>query len=163
MPRGGARIRSGPPADPRALRRLRKDDDATWTWLPAEGRSGRVPAWPLLGTPNRQQLAAWRRLWKTPQAVQWELDRMHERVARYICKQLEADEPGASAARINAAIRLADDIGLTYGGMNRLRWRIAPDQLAIRRAEKKAEETGTQRKSARSRMKVLDGGRGRRS
>lgn len=47
MPRGGARANSGPPPDPNALRRDRKEDKAGWTILPAEGRTGELPDWPL--------------------------------------------------------------------------------------------------------------------
>lgn len=136
-----------------ALRRARKDDEATWTTLPSEGRSGRTPAWPLLGRPSRSQLALWRRLWKTPQAVQWERDKMQDRVARYVCKQLESDEPDAPSARATVAIRMADDLGLTYAGMNRLRWRVAADQIALKRAAKR--EQTQPRTTARSRLKVV--------
>lgn len=48
MASGGARARSGPPKDPEALRRDRKSD-AKWTILPAEGRNGPTPEWPLSG------------------------------------------------------------------------------------------------------------------
>lgn len=47
MPRGGARVNSGPPPDPNALRRNRPEDKAGWKMLPAEGRLGDPPAWPL--------------------------------------------------------------------------------------------------------------------
>lgn len=47
MGRGGARVNSGPPPDPNALRRDRKEDKAGWTILPVEGRTGPVPEWPL--------------------------------------------------------------------------------------------------------------------
>lgn len=47
MPRGGARVNSGPPPDPNALRRDRPSDKDGWTTLPAEGRKGRTPKWPL--------------------------------------------------------------------------------------------------------------------
>lgn len=47
MPKGGARVNSGPPPDPNALRRERPEDKAGWTLLPASGRSGDVPLWPL--------------------------------------------------------------------------------------------------------------------
>lgn len=47
MPRGGARANSGPPPDPNALRRDRADDKAGWTLLPAMGREGDTPEWPL--------------------------------------------------------------------------------------------------------------------
>lgn len=47
MARGGARTISGPPPDPNALRRDRKSDRDGWTTLPAEGRKGPTPPWPL--------------------------------------------------------------------------------------------------------------------
>lgn len=47
MPRGGARINSGPPPDPNALRRDRKADKDGWLTLPEEGRKGRAPKFPL--------------------------------------------------------------------------------------------------------------------
>jgi hypothetical protein len=45
--KGGARARSGPAPDPNALRRER--DGNTWIDLPAEGRAGPPPEWPLTG------------------------------------------------------------------------------------------------------------------
>lgn len=47
MPKGGARVNSGPAPDPDALRRDRASDKAGWKILPADGRKGAVPAWPL--------------------------------------------------------------------------------------------------------------------
>jgi len=47
MPKGGARINSGPAPDPNALRRDRAEDKAGWTILPADGRQGDPPDWPL--------------------------------------------------------------------------------------------------------------------
>lgn len=60
MPRGGARLNSGPPPDPNALRRDRRDDKAGWTMLPASGRQGDPPNWPLppdVGLTSQLQLA----------------------------------------------------------------------------------------------------------
>ncbi|HYJ21616.1 MAG TPA: hypothetical protein VEW07_06310 [Solirubrobacterales bacterium] len=48
MASGGARAHSGPPRDPDALRRDRKSDPK-WTTLPASGRAGPAPEWPLSG------------------------------------------------------------------------------------------------------------------
>ena len=48
MPKGGARVVSGPPPDPNALSRDRPSDQATWTMLPGEGRIGDPPSWPCL-------------------------------------------------------------------------------------------------------------------
>jgi acyl carrier protein len=41
------RVNSGPAANPNALRRDRRTDQAAWTRLPAAGRPGEAPAWPL--------------------------------------------------------------------------------------------------------------------
>lgn len=54
MPSGGARVNSGPPPDPNALRRGRSKDGPTsldrdgWLTLPSSGYDGPVPEWPLL-------------------------------------------------------------------------------------------------------------------
>jgi hypothetical protein len=48
MASGGARATSGPSPDPEALRRDRKSDPK-WIDLPAEGRVGPPPEWPLTG------------------------------------------------------------------------------------------------------------------
>jgi hypothetical protein len=66
MPKGGARVSSGPPPDPNALRRSR--DVGEWTTLPAEGRDGSSPEWPLNGRCARE-LDLWDMLWSKPQAV----------------------------------------------------------------------------------------------
>lgn len=47
MAKGGARARSGPPPQFDALRRDR--DRRDWIVLPAEGRDGPTPEWPLTG------------------------------------------------------------------------------------------------------------------
>src|SRR5690349_13182572 len=78
MPSGGARVVSGPPPDPAALKRSRPSDQAGWTTIPAEGRKGRPPAWPLTDQDPREAVI-WRELWKRPQAVMWEkLDQRYE-------------------------------------------------------------------------------------
>lgn len=58
--RGGSRVNSGPPPDPRAFRRERPTDQQGWRTLPAGGRTGSAPKWPLLPDATRramQQLA----------------------------------------------------------------------------------------------------------
>ena len=65
----GASSRSGPAPDPNALRRDR--DGETWLTLPAEGRKGKAPAWPLSKATARES-KLWTSEWKRPQALQWE-------------------------------------------------------------------------------------------
>ena len=49
MAKGGARANSGPPPEADALRRDRPSDRAGWKVLPAAGRAGDPPEWPLTG------------------------------------------------------------------------------------------------------------------
>lgn len=53
MPRGGARVNSGPAPDPNALRRDRKSDQGQWRTLPSKC-SRKAPAWPLLEDVTRR-------------------------------------------------------------------------------------------------------------
>src|SRR5690606_10612763 len=95
MPKGGARTRSGPPPDPNALRRAR--DASEWTVLPAAGRQGPPPEWPL-PTSSRRERDVWAELWTRPQAVVWERQRQHHEVALYVRRLVEAEARGAVVA-----------------------------------------------------------------
>lgn len=157
MASGGARTRSGPPPDPNALRRDRKSD-GEWTVLPAEGRAGDPPDWPLtehdVALRGDRELEMWRRLWSLPQAVQW--DRMGQQleVALYVRRLVEAESP-ESPTNLGTLVRqMADALGLTIPGLRANRWTIAGDQVAAKREEKKAAPA---RRSARDRFKVVRG------
>lgn len=191
MPRGGSRARSGPEADPNSRTSERKraaakkaatakkatgdaapakalpitEADFNPMALPARGRKGRVPAFPLPkiirmipvllddGKKGKQadttassqfrkrELQIWGELWKTPQAVAWERDPWRwPTIARYarICTTTEL-EPDASAALLSRERELRIECGLTPDGLKVNGWAIAPDQLAEKRVEKKAE------------------------
>lgn len=156
MARGGARSRSGPAPDPAALRRDRKDD-AAWTVLPAKGREGELPDWPLTEASDRE-LQLWRRLWTTPQAAQWETLGQDIEVALYVRRLAEAEQRGSSVSAGTLARQMADALGLTIPGMRVNRWLIAADQVAAKRAEKaEATAAAPTRASARDRFRVVDG------
>src|SRR5690348_14984546 len=93
MPKGGARTRSGPAPDPMALRRER--DAGEWKVLPAEGREGATPDWPLTEQSDREA-ELWERLWRMPQAIMWERYGQEFEVALYVRRLGEAEEPGSS-------------------------------------------------------------------
>jgi hypothetical protein len=94
--------------------------------LPAEGRQGEPPPWPVPGRPTKAQEATWRELWATPQAVEWERLGWTREVARY-CRLLVASErPGATAAVHAQATALSDRLGLTPKSMRLLLWTIGP-------------------------------------
>lgn len=120
--KGGARARSGPPPDPNALRRDRKDD-AGWTTLPAEGRKGRAPKWPLTKASARES-ELWRSEWKRPQAVEWKRNGQEIEVAMYIRNLVEAEVPGAAKGLRDLVRQGQEALGLSLPGLARNRWRI---------------------------------------
>ncbi|MFE6223319.1 hypothetical protein [Streptomyces sp. NPDC057854] len=157
MPRGG-HAASGPAPDPNALRRNRKSDAAGWRTLPAEGRQGSAPSWPLT-EPTDREYDLWADLWETPQAVAWEELGQALEVALFVRTLAEAERPDARVD-IKKMIRgYLDSLGLSVAGMLRHRWRVAPGAEASEGAT--APEAPVRRRpSARDRFKVVlgDGG-----
>jgi hypothetical protein len=206
MPKGGARVNSGPPPDPQALRRDRPSDRDGWTLLPAGGYRGDVPTWPLLddvmlashrdaalsraeqladelaaaddkaersklrrsldqvnervAVLDRQidaqrglELAVWGDLWRTPQAAVWARQGWTRDVAQYVRHKVLAEL--GSLKDGTEARQWSDRLGLNPAAMLRNRWRVAPDEVAARRAPAAPAGGG----SARDRFKVVrDGG-----
>jgi hypothetical protein len=155
MPSGGARSRSGPPPDPNALRRDRPSDQAGWITLPAE-RTGPVPDWPLGVPPSPVELTHWGRAWCTPQATQWEANGQEVEVALYVRSLAEAELPGAAANLRNLVKQLQENLGLSYVGLQRFRWKIADSTAATATpAKSPAARPARGRSSSRSRLKVV--------
>lgn len=125
MGRGG-HANSGPPPDPNALRNDRSDV-LGWKVLPVTGRPGPAPDWPLTPAVERE-LWHWERLWKLPQATEWEKLSQAVEVALYVRRLVEVEEPGANAAMGNHVLRLAEGLGLTIPGMLRNRWQVGGGQ-----------------------------------
>ena len=115
--------------------------------LPASGRKGRPPRWPLPGHEDPFELAAWAQLWATPQAVAWERLGWVRTVARYCRVMVAAEQSDATAAMLSQATMLEDRLGLTPRAMRMLLWQIAPDEVAEKREEHVL--------SARERMKAV--------
>lgn len=107
--------------------------------LPAEGRTGEPPVWPLPGRRIKAEQDAWAELWATPQAVAWE--RLGagcvREVARYCRLRTAAEKPSATAAAQAQVTALADRLGLTPKAMRLLLWEIVSDEVAEARAEPK--------------------------
>lgn len=157
MAKGGARARSGPAPDPEALRRER--DARDWVVLPAEGRKGSPPRWPLPDS-TRREAELWKVLWAKPQAVMWERQGQELEVALYVRRWCEA-EVAESRVTLSTLVRqMADSLGLTTPGLRANRWRIAPadDQPSSRRRQAVAIGQGRRHPSARQRLEVIDGG-----
>lgn len=152
---GGRRNRSGPTADENSTR----SDERGYvlTALPAEGYTGRVPAFPLPRLKNaalaKRETAVWNRVWKTPQACAWSMAAESWRVpavAMYVRVLVRCEDPATPAALFAQMHRLADQIGLTTAGLAEMGWKVAPDELAEKRAEKAdAEETQPRKRRLR--------------
>lgn len=130
------------------------------TQLPAEGRKGPTPVWPLPPLPaddeglwavlQEREGELWVDLWETPQAVAWERLRWTRTVARYVRFEVQAETGDLKAG---AESRLLEDrLGLSPQAMLRLRWEVAADEVA----EQRQDRTTRARKSARQRLKVVD-------
>lgn len=100
--------------------------------LPAEGRQGDPPPWPLDGLSDAEK-AAWDELWHTPHAVAWERLGWTRTVARYCRVMLEAEEPGANPNVRAEARQMEDKLGLTPKAMRMLLWEIAADEVTEKR------------------------------
>jgi hypothetical protein len=103
--------------------------------LPAAGRTGAPPKWPLPEVRPRE-LELWKRLWKTPQSAQWELMGWEDVVARYVRIQVDAEQIDAQVARLAEARQHEDRLGLNPLALLRLRWVIVEDEVGAESGEK---------------------------
>lgn len=163
---GGARTRSGPQANPNALRRQR--DGKEWTKLPAVGRLGLAPEWPdEVAEPNDEELLMWRRIWMLPQACVWEADHAEDMVAFYVRTYLEAMQPRAGAQARTFVGQMSEKLLLTPGSLSQQRYVIEGTDEARAIDAAVADHSAAaanprrrgpgQPKSARDRFKVVGG------
>ncbi len=94
--------------------------------LPAAGRSGDPPAFPL-SRPSARERELWARLWALPQAVMWERQHVDDVVGRYCRLAVKAERSGSSSRLLNEVRQLEDRIGLSPVSLMRLRWVIEDD------------------------------------
>lgn len=151
MPSGGARARSGPSPDPQALRRDR--DSKEWLHLPASGRQGDTPEWPL-ARPTKRELEIWGRLWKKPQAIAWEAHDLNDEVALYVRSLRDAESPLARAETRTLVLRLMTSLGINEAGLHGNRW-VIDDEPAVTPATRTNDPA---RASAKTRFTTIDGG-----
>jgi hypothetical protein len=103
--------------------------------LPAEGRKGEPPPWPLDEDPSPAESKAWRQLWSTPRAVAWGRVGWTRTLARLARMMVAAEQPDATSALRAQVVALEDRHGLTPRGMRTMLWTIADDELGGRRQE----------------------------
>jgi hypothetical protein len=148
MPKGGARARSGPAPDPMSLRQGRAGDD--WTKLPAEGRNGPAPEWPLSGQSIRE-VELWEREWRRPQALMWETGGQELEVALYVRRVAEAETADASVAVGTLVRQMQEALGISVPGLLRNKWAI----VGAQERKPAAKTAPVRRASARDRLKVV--------
>jgi hypothetical protein len=95
-----------------------------WVTLPAEGRDGPEPVFPL-AFPAERELELWTRLWESPQAVMWERLHLDFEVASYVRLVVRAEAPRSSATLWGQVKQFAESLGLSVSGMARNRWTVA--------------------------------------
>jgi hypothetical protein len=157
MTSGGARSRSGPQQDPNALRRQRKDDQAAWIELPPE-RTGAAPEWPLT-TATPRELVLWERWWRKPEALLWEADGSTDYAALTCRMFAEAEVTKASAENRKTVRLMMADLYMTRESKERARIRVAADEVAEQRDERKQQKPAAKTTPrARDRMKVVKSG-----
>lgn len=131
--------------------------------LPAAGRVGSAPEWPLAEAPaaelGERELVLWEREWRRPQAILWERNGQELEVALYVRAVADAERFGASVSARTLVKQLQEALGLSVPGLLRNRWRIEADAQA--EAGGPAPVPGsTAKKGARDRFTVVDGGGG---
>lgn len=120
------------PKDPSSRRR--RNAAVGKTLLPADGREGATPVWPL----SSIEPAVWSDLWSTPQASAWERHGWTRVVARYaLLLGLAEDVESMSAALLGEVRQLEDRLGLNPKAMRSLLWEVTDDEVAEKRDESK--------------------------
>lgn len=161
----GTHGRQGPPPDPLALRRDRAGGSAGWEVLPAAGRPGPPPRWPLSEQVERE-VVLWSELWVTPQAVKWEENGLEIEVALHVRSLVAAEAPDATAASRVLVLRQMEHLGLSMPGLARNKWTIGkPEDAAVAAAAPAPRTPPAKKKGAsrevvdiRSRIRETNGG-----
>lgn len=174
MGSGGARNRSGPPADPKSGRSERRG--VSFTALPSSGYDGPVPRFPLprrvvtsltVGPDGSKSMvldegatkavasresALWQWAWSTPQAAAWSQPSESWRlmtVAMWVRTYVLCESSEATAADKGSLHRFADQIGLTPAGLRENGWTISVDEVSqraeTRKGKRPAEEARPRR------------------
>lgn len=177
MPRGGARNRSGPQADPTSGR----SDSRGYTLqtLPTTHKV-RAPKWPLLprnvyytipgpdggrfcdetatAAIAEREAEMWRWAWRQPQAAAWILPTESFRipvVAMWVRTFVLCESSEATAADKGSLHRFADQIGMTTAGLAEMGWKIVDGATApkVTATVESAEKDGTVTPIAGRRMR----------
>lgn len=141
-----------PPKHP--SERRRRNTPEQWRQLPAAGRKGPVPKWPITHAPaDSAELELWKTLWKTPQAIVWAEQGAQRVVARY-CMHLVQVETRQPETRLLAEVRQLEQLLLlSPGALAKARMEIVGDELEPLRLEKAKKGAA----ATRRRLMAVDG------
>jgi hypothetical protein len=159
MTAGGARVRSGPPRDPQALRRER--DASEWHRFPSQ-RRGDPPPWPLPRPTQRERLL-WSEEWARGVANAWEMFGLERQVAMYVRTLVAVERKVTNATLLGKLLSQEDRLGLTPAGLARNLWIIgaaleAPAATAPELPVRRGVRRGSKEKARMNGLGVLDGG-----
>lgn len=155
MSSGGARARSGPAPERNAIRNGRAGAD--WIRLPASGRKGEAPAFPL-PRPTKRERTIWTQEWARPQAVMWEGAGQELEVALYVRTLAEAEQRGAASAIRTLLVRMQEHLGLSQPGLARNRWLIVDDAAFAQAPSEATSDRPIPISDARDRLRRIDVG-----
>lgn len=127
--------------------------------LPADGRPGDPPQWPLLGQSDRE-VELWAALWRKPQALMWERLGQELEVALFVRNLAQVELPGAPINLGTLVRQQQDSLGLTTPGLRANRWRILAAEPARKPGERSKAERPKSGQSARDRLTMIAGGKG---
>lgn len=128
------------PKDPSSRRR--RNASVGKTLLPADGRKGDAPEWPL----GSSEPDVWADLWATPQSSAWERHGWTRVVARYSVLLGLAEDPELMTAALLGEVRqLEDRLGLNPKAMRSLLWEVTEDEVAEKRDETKPSKATSKR------------------
>jgi hypothetical protein len=138
------------PAPKRPEERRRRNATVAMTKLPAGGRQGDPPPWPLEEF-GEYEASVWAELWRTPQAAAW--DGMGVGVRRVVARYVRlVASPEPSEKTLPEIRQMEDRLGLNPLAMLRLRWEVTEDEVGERRQESRPASA----KSSRNRFRVVD-------
>ncbi|MFI8830537.1 hypothetical protein ACIGPN_05865 [Streptomyces afghaniensis] len=137
---------------PTSTDRSHKAQAEGWVTLPADGRDGPLPPFPLID-PSPREMDLWERLWETPQATMWEQLHQDFEVASYVRLLVAAEKPRSSAIIWSQVKQFAESLGLSVSGMARNRWTIA----AVAADEADAPQVNAQVTSLAERLRAVRG------
>lgn len=123
---GNELIVPGPPPKPPEQRR-RRNKSAAWVDLPAEGRKGRAPKWPIGYPPTAEARKIWNEYWRKPQAVEWERLGCHRTVAMLCVFEDQINAGATTASVLSKHGLLSAELGLTPKALRNLGWVITDD------------------------------------